>query len=269
MISLHWEHKGLGRTMLKLMYTKYFWLVGFLYFAIGTGICSADTLYLKNGKIIQSDNIWLEDGYFMNTMYGATVGISEDKVDRVQYDSEIEETDSSFQFDVWPFGCTVHQAINIAERNDIPLHKEGIITINKRFHPMVRKYSDASHFYYKTSLLGHFTKVELLFTPSSKQLHTIKITWSIPNARKSMLAKKVESMIVDKYGNTRKSGRQLFYDRTKWITADSNQIDMDIHATSISLSYLHTEFIKQGQYEAHSLKAQKVQAGATKDKNKF
>jgi hypothetical protein len=47
-----------------------------------------------------------------------------------------------------------------------------MITVNKRFHPQVRKYSDATDFYYNTNLLGHFAKVELAFTPSSKKLHT-------------------------------------------------------------------------------------------------
>lgn len=131
----------------------------------------------------------------MYTIYGATVGIPEDKVDRIE--SEYGEAErASFQFDVWPFGCTVLQAIDIAESNDIPLHRHGIITVNKHFHSQVRKYSSANHFYYNTSLLGHFAKVELLFTPVSQQLHTVKRYWSIPNARESMLARQVASMIT-------------------------------------------------------------------------
>jgi hypothetical protein len=62
----------------------------------------------------------------------------------------------------------VNEAINLAEVNDVPLHKYGIISINKQFHPLVRKYSDAIHFYYNTNLLGHFAKVELVFTPVSQ-----------------------------------------------------------------------------------------------------
>ena len=203
-----------------------------------SGLCNADTLYLKNGKVIHSDNVWLDKGYFMYTLYGATVGIAKEKVDRVEHNSTQERINSEFQFDVWPFGCTVLQTIDIAEKNDIPLHKHGIITVNKHFHPMVRKYSDAIHFYYNTNLLGLFAKVELFFTPKTKQLYSVQINWLNQKTRDSVLVKEIGTMISDKYGKPAKTGRKLFYNTTQWISKDANQIIMKVHSTAVYLQYI-------------------------------
>jgi len=244
--------------------------------------CHADTLYLKNGNVIHSKTIWLDDGYYMYILYGATVGIAREKVDRVEFDSETKKNE--FQFDVWPFGCTVLQAIDIAERNDLPLHKQGIITVNKKFHPMIRKYSNATHFYYNTSLLGYFAKVELFFTAKTKRLYAVQIHWPNqktkrlyavqihwPNQKTNnpVLLNEIGSMISDKYGKPAKSGQKPFYDTTKWVSKDDNQIIMKAYSTAISLQYIHTRLSNLNDNEKQQLKVEKVKTGSTKDKGKF
>jgi len=229
--------------------------------------CRADTLYLKNGNVIHSKTIWLDDGYYMYILYGATVGIAKDKVDRVEFDSETKKND--FQFDVWPFGCSVLQAIDIAERNDLPLHKQGIITVNKKFNPMIRKHSKATHFYYNTSLLGHFAKVELFFTAKTKRLYAVQIHWPNQKTNNSVLLNEIGSMISDQYGKPAKSGQKLFYDTTKWIAKDGNQIIMKAYSTAISLQYIHTKLTTLNDNEKQQLKVEKVKTGSTKDKGKF
>ena len=238
----------------------------FLSIFIITGICFADTLYLKDGRTIISETVWEKDGYYMYTLYGATVGISKNEVDNVEF-SKVEE--SSFQFDIWPFGITVNKAIDIAEKNDVPLHKSGIITANKRFHPQVRKYSDATDFYYNTNLLGHFAKVGLAFTPSSKKLHTVTIQWPKQNTNDTKLTNEIESMISEKYGKQRNTGKRLFYSTTEWITEDKNRIAMNVSSTEISLSYIHAAFEQLDFKETENLKIQKIKDGAKKDNNKF
>lgn len=232
-------------------------------------LCHADTLFLKNGKVIHSENIWLDDGYFMYILYGATVGIAKDKVDRVEFDPETKPKENDFQFDVWPFGCTVLQAIDIAERNDLPLHKHGIITVNKKFHPMIRKYSDATHFYYNTNLLGHFAKVELFFTAKTKHLYAVQINWPNQKTKNSTLLNEIGSMISDKYGKPVKSGRKLFYDTTRWVSKDANQIIMKVHSTAIFLQYIHIRLNHLNDNEKQQLKVERVKIGSTKDKGKF
>lgn len=252
----------LGRLMLKLKLLS----LATLFFLALFGYCYSDTLYFKNGKVIQSDTIWEENGFYMYKQYGATVGIRMDKVESV----EISQDEDGFQFDVWSFGISVSKAISIAENHDTPLHRQGIISMNKSFHPMVWKHSGtATRFYYNTNLLGHFAKVELYFTPISKSLHTVRIVWPNQRTKDPKLTNEIFSMISDKYGDHQRKGNKLFYKATKWITEDSNQIELQVHSTSIALSYLHTEMRQLDFDEAEDLKVQKIQAGAKKDKGKF
>lgn len=229
-------------------------------------ICLSDTLYLKDGRVIESESVWQEDDYYQYTMYGATVGISKNKVESVVYSKVVEP---SFQFDVWAFGSTVEKSFNVAERNDIPLHKSGIISANKHFHPMVRKYSDARHFYYRTTLLGHFAKVELFFTPISRQLHTVNIQWPNQKTKDPKLTNEIISMISEKYGKYNKRYKKLFYSTTEWTTEDGNRIELNVSSTAIYLNYLHTELMQMDYRENETLKIQRIKAGSKKDKNKF
>lgn len=237
-----------------------------LFFAI-SGLCFSDTLYLKDGRSIESENIWEKDGYYMYVMYGATVGISKDKVERVE--TTKKENESTFRFDIWPFGITVNNAINLAESHDVPLHKSGIISINKRFHSQVRKYSNAKHFYYNTNLLGHFAKVNLYFTPVSKKLHTVKIQWPNQKTNDPKLMNEITAMISGKYGKPQKQGRKLFYSTKNWLTEDGNKLEMRVSLTAIFLSYLHTDLRQLDYNESEGLKIQKIQSGVKKDKDKF
>jgi len=244
-------------------------LLFILFLLSAPGFCFSDTLHLKDGRKIQADTIWEEDGYYMYTAHGATVGIPKEKVSKVDY-SRQSNKNNSFQFDIWPFGTTVAESINIAERRNIPLHKSGIITINKGFHPQVRKYSDAIHFYYNTNLLGHFSKVELYFTPVSKRLHTVNIQWPNQKTKDPKLANEIISMISEKHGKPKSHGkRRLFYSDTEWITQDGNRIVMSISSTAIFLNYLHTNLRQLDYEETENLKLQKIKKGAARDKNKF
>lgn len=234
-----------------------------------SGYCFPHTLHLKDGRTIVSDRVWEEDGYFKYTAYGATIGISKERVERVQYSHQQKTQSDYFQFDIWPFGITVNKAISLAEVHDVPFHKYGIISINKTFHRLVRNYSDAIHFYYNTNLLGHFAKVELFFTPASKRLHTVKIQWGGQKTKDTKLATEITSMISEKYGKPKKQGKRLFYKDTKWITEDVNRIEMNVSSTAIYLNYLHTDLRQLDYDESEGLKVQRIQSGSTKDKAKF
>jgi hypothetical protein len=223
-------------------------------------------LYLKDGRSITSETVWEEGGHYMYTAYGATIGISKEKVQRVEYSKEKR---SSFQFDIWPFGITVDEAIDIAQRNDVPLHRAGIISINKHFHPMVRKHAGSNHFTYNTTLLGHFSKVELFFTPISKKLHTVSIQWPNQKTKDPKLTNEIIAMISEKYDQTHGEQKKLFHSSLDWAAEDNNQIEMIVRSTSIFLNYMHTDFRQQDYEEQENLKIMKIKIGAKKDKEKF
>ena len=65
----------------------------------------------------------------------------------------------AFQFDTWTSGMSIREAMAIARDKDIPLVKEGLISISKRFHPDASvKYVDSAHnFYYIIKGTGYFS----------------------------------------------------------------------------------------------------------------
>ena len=229
--------------------------------------CLSDTLYLKDGRSIISETVWEQDGYYMYTAYGATIGISKEKIKRVEYSKEKK---AFFQFDKWPFGVTVNQAIDIARINDVPLHKSGIISTNKHFHSMVLKHKNNTQFTYNANLLGHFSKVELFFTPISKKLHTVSIQWPNQQTKKdSKLSNEIISMISKKYGKPHGKQKKLFHSSLDWTIENDNLIEIQIRSTTIFLNYLHTDFRQLDYDEEEIIKIQKIKAGTIKDKDKF
>jgi len=62
----------------------------------------------------------------------------------------------AFQFDVWTSGMSGREVMAIARDTDIPIIREGLVSVNKHSYPNASThYIDSAHeFYYKTNLLG-------------------------------------------------------------------------------------------------------------------
>ena len=248
------------------MKTAWTVLISILILLVGPGFCRSDTLYLKDGSVINSESVWQEGGYYMYTMYGATIGISKTRVDRVEH-SQKEE--NSFQFHIWPFGITTVKAITIAEKNDIPLIAGGFVSPRKHFSPAVKKHSDTDHFYYNTDLLEHFAKVDLFFTPISRELHTVGIKWVNHKQRDPRFTDEILSMISEKYGNCDKKAKGPLFTDFEWVTEKGNKIRMKLASRSIRLTYVET-VLKQKEFEElERIKAERLKRGFEKDKKKF
>jgi hypothetical protein len=67
----------------------------------------------------------------------------------------------AFQFDMWTSGISSREAMAMARNKNIPIIREGIVSINKHFDPNVSmKYIDTAHeFYYRANLLGETQKL--------------------------------------------------------------------------------------------------------------
>ena len=102
---------------------------------------TAETVILKNGKTIQSDKCW-EDGELIKCkLYGQTIGYSKSDVTEYRSDSKPVPKTQGFQFDIWSSGLSVTEVIDIAEANNKPIHRDGLISSNKVFNPkMCRPY---------------------------------------------------------------------------------------------------------------------------------
>jgi hypothetical protein len=161
------------------MKAKYLVVLLCLFFpALGT----ADTIILKNGKSLEVKKVWEEDDLIKGEVFGSVIGYPKDQIERIEIDEndQAAKPNSGFVFDVWRSGISIYEFMDIAERNDVPIHRDGLISINKHFNPaMSRKYADtAGKFYYKDQIMGKWARVDLVFTPKSKKLYTLSINWS-------------------------------------------------------------------------------------------
>jgi hypothetical protein len=161
------------------MKAKYLVVLLCLFFpTLGT----ADTIILKNGKSIEVKKAWKEDDLIKGEVFGSVIGYPKDQVERIEIgeSDQAAKPNSGFVFDDWRSGISIYEFMDIAERNDVPIHRDGLISINKHFNPaMSRKYADtAGKFYYKDQIMGKWARVDLVFTPKSKKLYTLSINWS-------------------------------------------------------------------------------------------
>ena len=156
-------------------------IVVFLIFIIPL-FARADILILKSGKQIESSKCWREGGMIKCRKKGQIIGFPESEVATVIFDKEVTAPSDGFSFDIWRSGLTVAEALDLAEVNDIPLHKAGLISVNKHFNPkMCLPYANiATKFDYKAQILGRQAKILLKFTPASRKLYSIMVSWSGP-----------------------------------------------------------------------------------------
>ena len=122
------------------------------------------------------------------------------------------KNNDGFDFDIWQSGMDIEQILLIAETHHIPLLRSGLISGNKKFNPKAsRKYAKtATHYYYKTQLLGRHANVDLRLTPTSKRLHTLSIKWhGMVTKDRSEFEDEIKQVINDKYGDHKRKARNI------------------------------------------------------------
>jgi hypothetical protein len=229
----------------------------------------ADTVILKSGRKIEASKCWQEAGMIRCRKLGQIIGFSENEVATVTIDKKVTAPSDGFSFDIWKSGLTVAEAIDVAQEHDIPLHKSGIISINKHFNPkMCLPYaSSATEFEYNTHLLGRQAKIALKFTPTSKKLYSIKVTWSGPGiSKKSEFRDRVEAMLIEKYGRAVKTKNHIVYKTYDFQIDQFSIVTMRPGGNYVLLEYLDKRLVRRAEDE----KTAKVRSGFTRDdKGKF
>ncbi len=236
--------------------------------------CIADTIFLKDGRVIQSAAVWEDGDQVKYRKFGAIVGIPKNLVDRIEGDDGGEKAEKdAVKFDIWPLGIHIRQAMDIAELNNIPLHRAGLISINKGFNPaMCRKYMFTdSKFTYKTHLMGYPADITLLFSPVSRHLAHIEIG-IYPRLQEEKEAAYHECMEVlsEKYGKPtpllRKgkipeetflwaTGFKLTY---LWTAGDQATIRLEKIMSSLKITYMHNHWSNRMLVERKRLSDQKT-----------
>jgi hypothetical protein len=246
----------------------------FLLILLGSSVCGADGIFLKDGRVIQSEAVWEEGGQVKYRRSGAVVGVSKDVVDRIEREGNAEKVDNNaVKFDIWPLGIHIRQAMDIAEMNNIPLHRAGLISANKGFNPvMSRKYMDTdSKFTYKTHLMGYPAEVALLFSPISRRLAHVEIGVH-PRLQEEQKAAYHELMEVlsTKYGEpTRliekgKIAEKTFLraaelaDTFLWAAGDDASIRLEKILWTLKITYMHNHWSNRMLVERKQVADQKT-----------
>lgn len=253
------------------------WRTSFVAFLITVGISAslpvtsfADVVVFKDGRKLQVEKAWFEGNEVRAKVPRGVIGFQKESVARIEENPTFAPTDNAFRFDKWFSGMTVAEVMDLAETHDIPIHRVGLISGGKGFNPKVsRKYADsATGFYYKDKLLGRWSAVTLSFSPVSKLLWSVGITWSgIP--AKSEFRNEVHSLLSDKYGKPKNRGKELFYDTTSWEVSETSDVSMKVGPGTIMISYVDREIEAMKKNEDLSLKESARKNYLLKDKGKY
>lgn len=229
----------------------------------------ADTVILKSGRKIEASKCWKEAGTIKCNKFGQIIGFSESEVDTVIFDKKVTAPADGFSFDIWKSGLTITEVIGLAEDNDIPLHKAGLISVNKHFNPkMCLPYANtATEFDYNTHLLGRHTKIVLKFTSTSKKLYSIKVSWSGSGiSKKSEFRDQVEAMLREKYGRPVRTNNHIVYKTYDFQIDKFSFVTMRPGGNYVLLEYLDNRLVRLAEDE----KTANVRNGFNSgDKGKF
>jgi hypothetical protein len=236
-------------------------------------ISSADVIVFKDGRKMSVEKAWVEEGEVKAKVYGGVVGYPKGSVERIEEEQPSARlAEGAFKFDKWVSGMSIDEAMKVAENYDIPLHKAGLISGGKHFDPNVsRKYAKtAIQFYYKENLLGKSSTVTLSFSPLSKLLWSVGVNWSVSGKQAtSEFRNDVESLLSEKYGKPKVSGRDLFYETISWKISEISVASMKIGAGSVNVNYVDKKIEEMKVNEERALKEQEKKKALLKDKSKY
>jgi hypothetical protein len=223
---------------------------------------SADTLVLKSGRKIEASKCWYEGEIIKCEKFGQIIGFSQSEVETVTLDKQAAVPVDGFLFDIWWSGITVAEAIDLAQDHDIPLHKGGIISINKHFNPKVcRPYANtATDFEYNAQLLGRQARIAMKFTPTSKKLFSIRLVWSGPDiSKKSEFRDQIEAMLTKKYGRPVKIKEHYIFRTYDFKINKFSFVTMRPGGNYVMLEYLDKRLVRLAEDETKA----KVRSGFT------
>jgi hypothetical protein len=239
-------------------------------------IAGADTIVLKNGRRIEVEKAWEDGGQVKGSVYGATIGYPKDQVKNIvrekKNQNDANDAKEMLEFDIWTLGMDIDEMMRVAERNDIPLRKEGLIGTNKHFHSSVRKYAQsATQFYYDCELMGRRAKVSLNFTPTSKQLSKITVHWWGLNANnRDQFKGEIEEMLIKKYSAPKHRYKEnLLFVRTEWEVYKTGTVSMRSSSNTLDVEYSDKRLASQEMAEIQDIQGDNKERYQSKDSGKF
>lgn len=256
---------------MKITIRTFIILVVFIFFIPQFSL--SDIAYSKNGRHILADKIWTENGKVICLSKGNMLSFSSEEVLKIELKEINIPEERGFRFDVWHSGMGIREILAVAKRNDIPLHKEGLYTTNKRYNPVTSsKYAKtATRYYYLTNLLGKKATVKLSLTPSSKRLHTLSIYWFVSNPTDRIdFEKEITDTLSAKYGPPKKRTDLMIFGKTKtWVPSSEIEIELQETVGNFSATYKDIEALALLKTEIQQTKDRMKQNYQPVDIGKF
>jgi hypothetical protein len=259
---------NLKRAFLSANAVRFSFIVFSAIFILAS-VSTADILILKNGRSIDSPKCW-EDGNLVKCMlHGQTIGYPKNDVAESKIKSVPEKPVYGFRFEVWQSGITVHQAIDVAETNNLPFSRSGLISSNKVFNPkLCRPYADTdSRFEYREQLFNKLATLRFTFTPTSKKLYSLEVVFNGTGMPKnSEFRQQMESMLREKYGKPFRVTDHILFKDYDWRINANAIVAMRPMSNAVIVTYSDVKLSGLAEIE----RLNNVRRGFTKgDKNKF
>ncbi len=232
----------------------------------------ADKIILKNGREINSDRIWEENGMIKAVVYGETVAYPKSSVLHIFIEKNEKIDTDSFHYDLWYGGMRIEDVMDISERKNIPVRRQGLISANKNFDPKLsRKYMySETAFEYSDKLLGKNANVFLLFTPTSRILYKVEVRlFGNDITRKSDFRYEVQEMLTKKYGSPVNIKNQIMYEVLTWDVTGKFSVAMRCGINSVIIQYSDIRLDNIKQQEDEKINSAKMKEYRKKDESKF
>jgi hypothetical protein len=246
-----------------------FSFIAFSAIFILASISIADTLILKNGRSIDSPKCWEAEDLIKCKLHGQTIGYPKNDVAEIRIESVPEKPVNGFRFGVWQSGITVHEAIDIAEANNYPFVRSGLITSNRTFYPkFCRPYADTdTRFEYREQLFNKLATLRFRFTQTSKKLYSLEVVFNgtgIP--KNSEFRQQMESMLREKYGKPFRVTDHILFKDYDWRINANAIVAMRPMSNAVIVTYSDVKLSRLAESERLS----SIRQGfAKRDKEKF
>ncbi len=232
----------------------------------------ADVIYLKNGKRVVADRVWEEGDQIRCELFGSVIGYPKEAVERIESDTSVKKSRSTFKFDLWRSGTDLKSLYRIASRNDIPLRWRGEKAGDREhFDPAIEQTGEGrSDLLYSETLLGYPATVQLTITPTSRKLASVAIRWFLPdNEARRDLVEDVSLILSDKYEGPDAGAPSQPADSRVWQINDACRATLRTRKETIFLTYRDDMMVELAAGEREEIRRLRRQEHIRKGRDKY
>lgn len=217
---------------------------------------AADTIVLKNGRKVDVEMAWIEEGQVKGVLSGAVVTYAQEAVERIeraQTEKAVEgANDGGFRFGLWASGMSLEDVRRLAgehalelQTGELPPSEIPAVTVSD-----AGAATPAIALHYREKLLEKPAGVEMRFTPASERLYGLMLRWKGPElTAESEFFKTVYSNLAQKYGSPRQKDAGFLTIAYRWKIDTVGWVSLETSDNAIEIRYMDTEFEKTAKVE--------------------